>query len=99
MLPLATVHRLEEIVGAKHVSTSAADLYTYGFDASIHHRSPDVVIRPHTNQEIQKIVCLANKDKIPLVPRGAGTALSGQAVPLKGGIVMDLTRMEVEVNA
>lgn len=93
MLPLQIIARLKKITGEENVLTNTADLYTYGFDASIHHQSPEVVVRPHTTRQIQKIIKLANKEKISIVPRGAGTGLSGQAVPLQGGIVMDLTAM------
>jgi glycolate oxidase len=94
MLPQSITDHLINIVGANNALTSTADLYTHGFDASIHHHTPDIILRPRTAQEIQKIVTLANKQKIPLVPRGAGTALSGQAVPLHAGIVLDITRMD-----
>ena len=81
------------IVGETNMSTRAADLYTYGFDASIHHRSPDVIVRPRTTAEVSDVVKLARKEMIPIVARGAGTGLCGSAVPLMGGIVMDMTRM------
>lgn len=81
------------IVGEKNCSTRIADLYTYGFDASIHHVTPDVVVQPRSTEEVASLVKLANKLKIPIVPRGAGTGLCGGAVPLKGGMVIDMTRM------
>jgi glycolate oxidase len=81
------------IVGEGHFSTKTADLYTYGFDASIHHHAADVVVRPASTEQVSKIVALANERRIPIVPRGAGTGLCGGAVPLKGGIVLDMTRM------
>ncbi len=93
MLPQKIITQLKNITGEENVLTTTTDLYTYGFDASIHHQSPEVVVRPHTTRQIQEIVILANKEKISIVPRGSGTGLSGQAVPLQGGIVMDLTAM------
>jgi glycolate oxidase len=89
-----TLDALEEIVGERNLSTKVADLYTYGFDASIHHRSPDVVVRPRTTGEVSEVVKLARMEKIPIVARGAGTGLCGSAVPIKGGIVLDMTRMD-----
>ncbi len=61
---------------------------------------PDYVVLPKTSEEVQKIIFLANKHKIPIVPLGAGLVLSGLTIPLKGGIVMDLKRMNqiLEVN-
>ncbi len=87
------VEELEKIVGKERMSTKIADLYVYGFDASIHHRTPDVVVRPTTTQQVSEIVKLANRTRTPVIPRGAGTAMCGHTVPLKGGIVVDLAGM------
>ncbi|MEM2900308.1 MAG: FAD-binding oxidoreductase [Thermoplasmata archaeon] len=87
------ISEIASIVGKENCSTSLADLYAYGFDASIHHANPDVVVRPGCTEEVQKIVRLANREMIPVVPRGAGTALCGHAVPIGGGILLDMTRM------
>jgi glycolate oxidase len=85
--------RIATIVGKENMSTRIADLYTYGFDASIHHNSPDVVVRPSSAKEISEIVKIAYEKEIPVMPRGAGTGLCGSAVPLKGGILLDMARM------
>jgi len=85
--------RITGIVGEGNCSTRIADLYAYGFDASIHHVTPDVVVQPRSTKEVSDLVKLANSLKIPIVPRGAGTGLCGGAVPIKGGMVIDLTRM------
>ena len=84
---------LEKIVGKERMSDKTADLYVYGFDASIHHKNPDVVVRPANTQEVSEIVKLANRTRTPIVPRGAGTAMCGHTVPLKGGIMVDMTLM------
>lgn len=92
---------LAEIVGKDHVSTQKEELYFYGRDlgTSLAHE-PDYVVTPKTTEEVQKIVKLANEDKIPIVPVGGGMSLVGLAIPLKGGIVIDLKRMKriLEVN-
>ncbi|KPV61640.1 MAG: glycolate oxidase subunit GlcD [Candidatus Bathyarchaeota archaeon BA1] len=61
---------------------------------------PDVVVRPCTTEEVRGIVKLANEEEIPITPRGAGTNLTGGAIPVKGGIVMDMSRMNkiLEIN-
>jgi len=61
---------------------------------------PDYVVAPKTTEEVQRIVKLANDKGIPIVPAGAGLALTGLVVPLKGGIVIDMKRMNkiLEVN-
>ncbi|MGB2826147.1 MAG: FAD-binding oxidoreductase, partial [Thermoplasmata archaeon] len=87
------VEEIKGIVGKDGYSTDIADLYVYGFDASIHHKTPDIVVRPTTTEQVSAIVTLANRTLTPIVPRGAGTAMCGHAVPLKGGIVLDLTAM------
>jgi glycolate oxidase len=89
----AVIDELCGIAGKENCSTRTADLYTYGFDASIHHETPDIVIRPENTKQVSRIVKLANEHKIPITPRGAGTGLCGHAVPLKKGIVLDLCKM------
>jgi glycolate oxidase len=54
---------------------------------------PEVVVRPHTAQEIADIVRLANRERIPVTPRAAGSGLSGGAVPVYGGILLSVERM------
>ena len=54
---------------------------------------PNYVVMPNSTEEVQKIVMLANQEKIPVVPQGGGLVLSGLTIPLKGGILMDMKRM------
>ena len=88
------LEELRAIVGEDNVSDDLADRYIYGSDASIHQSSPSVVVRPASVEEVQEILRFANREKIPVVPRGAGTGESGSAVPLDGGIVLDLKRLD-----
>ncbi|MBQ7702385.1 MAG: FAD-binding oxidoreductase, partial [Candidatus Methanomethylophilaceae archaeon] len=92
------IDSIEKIVGKDGYSTKVADLYTYGFDASIFHNTPEVVIQPRSTEQVSEIMKIANANKIPVVPRGAGTGLCGSAVPIKGGIVMDMSRMNKILN-
>jgi len=87
------VEELKKIVSEDRLSTKVADLYVYGFDASIHHKNPDVIVRPVNTKEVSEIVKLAFRTRTPIIPRGAGTAMCGHAVPLKGGIILDMTLM------
>jgi len=61
---------------------------------------PWVVVRPHTIEEVQNVMRYANPRMLPVVARGAGSGMSGQAVPIKGGIVMDFKKMNkiLEIN-
>lgn len=87
------VEKLKKIVGPENTSDNPSDLYIYSGDASIHQAMPQVVVRPRTIKHVQQILKYANKNKIPVVPRGAGSGTSGHAVPIDGGIVLDMKRM------
>ncbi len=87
------VEELKHIVGEENVRTNTADLYVYGADASVHQSLPDVVVRPKTIEQVQKVVQYANAERIPIIPRGAGSGMSGHAVPIDGGIVLDMKGM------
>jgi glycolate oxidase len=87
------IKKLQEIVGVENVRDNIADRYVYASDASVHRHLPDIVVRPSTIEEVQHILRYANDNKIPVVPRGAGSGMSGQTVPIAGGIVLDMKRM------
>jgi len=87
------VERLKEIVGEKNVRDNIADLYVYGSDSSVHEATPSVIVRPETVEEVREVVRYANAGLIPVIARGAGSGASGHTVPIDGGIVMDLKRM------
>ena len=87
------IDSIEKIVGKEGYSTRVADLYTYGFDASIFHTTPEMIIQPRSTEQVSEVMKIADAYNIPVVPRGAGTGLCGSAVPIKGGIVMDMSRM------
>jgi len=92
---------LVEIVGEEHVSNQPEELFIYSWDlGTTEPHRPDYVVSPRTAEEIQKIVQLGNKEKIPVVPLGGGLSLAGLAVPFKGGMLLDLKRMDtiIEVN-
>ncbi len=92
---------LEEIVGAQYVSNHAEELFIYSRDMGTMLPSrPDLVVMPNSTEEVQKTVQVANREGIPIVPMGGGLVLSGLTRPLKGGIVLDLKRMNriLEVN-
>jgi FAD/FMN-containing dehydrogenase len=93
--------RLAEIVGQDYVSNRPEDLYLYSRDPGAQKpRRTDYVVMPRTVDEVQQIVGLANQEKVPLTPMGAGLTLSALTVPLRGGIVLDMKRMDsiIEIN-
>jgi glycolate oxidase len=85
--------KLEGIVGKDNIKSDIADRYIYGSDSSVHKSLASVVIRPTTIEQVQQIMRYANAELIPVVPRGSGSGMSGQAVPIDGGIVLDLKLM------
>ncbi|MBI4776284.1 MAG: FAD-binding protein [Deltaproteobacteria bacterium] len=68
-------------------------MVSFSYDASEHHHRPSCAVWVETAEQVSQILKLANREDIPVIPRGAGTGLSGMSVPVKGGIVLDLCRM------
>ena len=87
------VSKLKDFVGEENVLTDAIDLYIYGTDASVHESTASAVVAPTSYEQVQQVVRYANAELIPIVPRGSGSGMSGQAVPVKGGIILDLKRL------
>lgn len=85
---------LISIVGEAHVSIKNADLDHHSRDQSFHppHR-PAAVVWPGSTGEVSAILKLANQELIPVTPWGAGTSLEGNPIPVCGGIVLNLSRM------
>ena len=92
---------LKEIVGSQFVSNQPEELFIYSRDmGTMLPATPDFVVMPDSTEEVQKIVLLANRVGMPVVPMGGGLVLSGLTRALKGGMVMDMKRMNrvLEVN-
>ena len=87
------VNELRRAVGREHVIVSANDLRIFERDASIEGAAPDAVVLPANTAEVSAVIKIAAKHRIPVVPRGAGTGLSGGAVTIRGGIALQVTRM------
>ena len=103
MLESAIVQSLAQVVGGENLLTGDYDLDRYSADAlnpfrafgaeQAFDRLADVVVRPSCTQEVAEVVRLASKHRIPVVPYGGGTGVMGGALPVRGGIVLDLKRM------
>ena len=87
------IAELSTLLGASYVLHSAYDLTMYEYDASIDRGKPEIVVMPSNSEEVAAIVKIAARYSVPVVPRGAGTGLSGGAIPIYGGIVLVFTRM------
>ena len=94
MLEKKIITQLRNIVGKDAVLTSREDLNAYSYDGTATWaHAPDVVVLPTTAEQVSQILKLADENRIPVTPRGAGTNVSGGSVPIKGGIVLCTTRM------
>jgi len=69
------------------------DLVSYSYDASDHDHRPDAAVWPTDVKQVSLILNMADKHRIPVIPRGAGTGLAGAAVPVRAGLVMDMCMM------
>ena len=88
------VKELQDIVGKENVSTAISDKITHSYDATQERHLPDVVVYAGTTEQVSQVVKLANRFKIPVLPRGAGSGFTGGTLPVRGGIVLVLTRMD-----
>jgi len=93
MIDARITQLLADIVGKENVSTEKADLLCYSYDATQQKFLPEVVLYPLLAEEISRVMKLANAEKIPVFPRGAGSGFSGGSLPTKGGIVLSTERM------
>lgn len=105
MVAEETLNKLTEIVGSRNVLADKEKIEAYSCDETPREQyahMPEVVVIPGTAEEIAEIVKLANKKLIPVTPRGAGSGLSGGAIPVFGGIVVSLEKMnkilEIDYN-
>lgn len=88
-----TLGQLEAIVGKEFTSTGQEQLERYGQDETEDFVFlADVVVKPQTVEQVSGIARLCNENKIPLTTRGAGTGLSGGALPVKGGVLMSMEK-------
>jgi glycolate oxidase len=95
------IDRISQIVGPRFVSAEPEERYLYSMDqGTMPPMEPDAVVLPGNTEAVQKIMRLANEYRIPVVPMGGGLVLSGLTRALKGGIILDMKRMNriVEVN-
>lgn len=91
------VERLKAVVGEKYVSDSPVErVASAGLrqpTMTFYPRIPDIVVMPQSTEQVSRILSLANRTKVPVVPKAAGSAQFGTNVPFEGGILLDLTLM------
>jgi glycolate oxidase len=93
MLPNGAKERFAALMGARNYLDRPEDLKLYEYDGGVDKHAPDLVVFPRTTQEVSHIVKLAREYRLPVVGRGAGTGLSGGAIPREGGIMVAFARM------
>jgi glycolate oxidase len=97
-----TIKKLQAIVGEKHLATAREDLLCYSYDGTGMEFIPDAVAFPGSAAEICSIMELANQELFPVIPRGAGTGMTGGSLPVEGGLVLVMSRLnrilEVDVE-
>lgn len=99
LVTIEHLNRLKTIVGESYVFADEENLVHYGHDETEHLSFlPEVVIKPRTTQEIAAVMQLCNEHRIPVTPRGAGTGLSGGALPQLGGVLLSCERMNSILN-
>jgi glycolate oxidase len=86
-------NEIEKIVGKENVKASEEERKCYSYDARIDGAVPDLIVLPSSAEEISAVLRLANKHLFSVIPRGQGSGLTGGSVPVKGGVVLALTRM------
>ena len=88
------LRQLEAIVGADDVLLGKETIVDYTHDeSSVEPHTPEVVVRAETSEEVSQLLALANRERLPVTPRGGGTGLCGSSIPIHGGILLSLEKM------
>jgi len=93
MLPTGCKEKIAALLGPRGYLDRPEDLTLYEYDGGVDKHKPDLVVFPRTTAEVSAIVKIAREFDVPFVGRGAGTGLSGGAIPLEGGIMIGFARM------
>ncbi|MCD6581430.1 MAG: FAD-binding protein [Desulfuromusa sp.] len=94
MISQSILDKLCHELGKENVAYEEEDLLVLGYDATpgLHH-APDVVAYPTSTEAVQAAIKIAREEKLPITPRGSGSGLSGGSIPIRGGLVLCLNRM------
>src|ERR1019366_9028614 len=93
MIPAGLKQRVHDLLGPRGYLDRPQDLALYEYDGGIDKHAPDLVAFPRTTAEVAALVTLAQEFSVPFVGRGAGTGLSGGAIPREGGLMIAFARM------
>jgi glycolate oxidase len=102
MIPSATLQAIDGLLGPRGYLHRPEDLALYEYDGSVDKGRPELVVFPQSTEDVAAVVRIAAEHGIPIVGRGAGTGLSGGAIPRAGGMVVSFARMNrilaIELN-
>jgi glycolate oxidase len=93
MISKSLLNHISGIVGKNYLLTTQKEMVEFAADATKIAHMPDVVAFPENSQQISRILQLATENGFPVVPRGAGTGMSGGAIPVRGGVVLAMDRL------
>ncbi|MBN2062789.1 MAG: FAD-binding protein [Deltaproteobacteria bacterium] len=94
MIPPNILNEIADIVGSENLETGHDGLKEYASDGTKLEFMPEAVVFPGNSEEISKILILANREHFPVIPRGAGSGMSGGALPVMKGLVMVMDRFD-----
>lgn len=92
-LDSAILECLDALCGPDNVLTEPSDCWPYGVDNSRRQALPEAVVLATDHDQVQRLVALCHEHRIPLIARGRGTGTTGATVPIHGGIVLSMERM------
>lgn len=92
MMSKAVFSEIADIVGCEYLMTAEKDMADYATDATQLAFMPDAVAFPENSQQVSQILQLATEKGFPVIPRGAGSGMSGGALPVQGGLVVAMSR-------
>lgn len=94
------IDAIKKIVGENNIFTDRTECLCYSRDMSVHQGIPDAIVFPSTTEQVSGIMKLASEYKIPVIARGTGTSVTGAVLAIKGGLILDLHRMNniIEIN-
>ena len=93
MIDKNVINRIQDIVGKENLAADPETRACYSYDAANIRYLPDLVVYPYTRGQISAILKLANEARFPVIPRGAGTGFTGGTLPVEGGVILVLTKM------
>jgi glycolate oxidase len=97
---MVQAEEIAAIVGIENVITERAECICYSRDMSVHEGIPDMIVYAGSASEVSKIMKLAHENKVPVTARGSGSSVTGAVLPVEGGVLLDLSKMNkiLEIN-